>query len=571
MRGTNSLFRLRRRDITLVIGLGLAQAATLIAFILLVRAVIDRLVPTVVGPAITAFNVRTAQELAALIGVSLAHGVLRYWEFSLSERIGYNLVRDLRMQMYEHLQGMTTVQLQHRARGGLLLRFVGDLSMLRMWVSRGLLGGTVALVVILGTVMTLAILDVWIGLSVATVLSAGAAVSLTRGKAMRRATRIMRRRRSLVMGNIDEQINALEVVQVFGRANGERNRLAKQNHLLNESLIKVARLRGQLRGISTTAAMIAVVGVLGVGALEVQRGLSTVGLVVASMLVTRQLQAPIRSLGLAHDYWHRGQVSQQKVADFLRSSSRGLAPQSSESLKMRRGEIEFRGASVDGAVPALDAVVPPRSLVVITGESGSGKSTILRMVGRLVDPTEGAVLVDGTDLAGASARSTFRYIGMVSPDLPLMRGTVLRNILYSRPDVNRVELERVIALTGLDQVLDRLPEGINTWVTEGGRNLSSSERQLVALARALVGNPPVLLLDEPFVHLDPSATAHMRRVVSRHQGTVLLVSHSSIDLESADLVWHLDGTGLHQTTAREHAIRSRTLLNGTDRWNHAAS
>lgn len=571
MTDTSGLFRLRRRDVALVMGLGFGQACTLVAFILLVRAIIDRLVPDVVGPAVSAFNLRTTQELCALLAVAFAHGGLRYWEFSASERIGYNLVRDLRMRMYEHLQGMTSNQLQHRARGGLLLRFIGDLSMLRMWVSRGLLGGIVALIVIVATVTTLTVLDPWLGLSVLGVLSAGAAVSLMRGRAMRRATRIMRRRRSLVIGNIDEQINALEVVQVFGRANGERTRLARQNDSLNSALIAVARLRGQLRGISVTAGMVAVVVVLAIGALEVQRGLSTVGLVVAALLVTRLLQGPIRALGLAHDYWHRGQVSREKVAEYLRSSSRGLEREGSSPLKLGRGEIELRGMGVQGMLRRVDAVVPPRSVVVITGPAGGGKSTLLRVIGRLTEPTQGQVFIDGADLATTSPRSTFRYVGMVSPDLSLMRGTVRRNITYSRPDAGQAEVDRVVALTGLDLVLAKLPAGIDTWVTEGGRNLSAGQRQLIALARAILGNPPVLLLDEPFTHLDAEVAAHMRRVISRHHGTVLMISHSAVDQEAADLVWTLDAQGLEQITAAEHVRRRRAVSKGVDRWNHAAS
>jgi ABC-type multidrug transport system fused ATPase/permease subunit len=108
-------------------------------------------------------------------------------------------------------------------------------------------------------------------------------------------------------------------------------------------------------------------------------------------------------------------------------------------------------------------------------------------------------------------------------------------------------------------------------VTEGGRNLSVAQRQLIALARALVGNPPVLLLDEPFVHLDTAMAAHVRRVISRHQGTVLLVSHDPADLGAADLVWELDHDGLEQMTAREHARRRRASSKGVDRWNHIAS
>ena len=174
--------------------------------------------------------------------------------------------------------------------------------MLRMWISRGLLGGSVAVIVVVGTLVPLAIVDPWIGISMAAVLSCGAAISLTNGKRMRSATRTMRRRRSLVTGVIDEQINALEVVQVSGRAPGEHSRLSRQNVMLNRSLCRVAELRGRLRGIADGTGLLTLVAVLAVGLVEVRRGYASVGLVVAAVSATRLLDGPVRTLGLAHDY-----------------------------------------------------------------------------------------------------------------------------------------------------------------------------------------------------------------------------------------------------------------------------
>ena len=533
-------FHVARPDAIKVVCLGLAEVATIVAFLLLTISVVNAMTPGTVGAEAIAARNGAFRDLGLLVLVAVVHAWIRAAEFSLMEKVGYNVVRDLRMFMYGHLQGMTARELQHRARGGLLLRFIGDLSMLRMWISRGLLGGLVAAIVVVGTIIALMILDPWIGLSITTVLAGGAAASLGSGKQMRSATRLMRRRRSLVTGNVDEQINALPVVQVFGRARGEYARLSRQNDALNRSLFRVAELRGRLRGISTASGLLAVVVVLAVGLIEVRRGYASVGLVVGSLLVTRQLNTPVRTLGLAHDYWHRARVSRQKIGDFLRSSSTGLTPEGLDRLVVRKGLVEFREVSVAGALESLTLTARPGELVAITGGSGAGKSTLLGLVARQLEPHTGEVLVDGQVLAESTPASTFRYVGMVSHDLPLMRGTVRRNLTYRAPDAPKEEVQRVVLATGLDEVLAELPDGLNTWLTEGGRNLSAAQRQRIALARAMLGNPPILLLDEPTLSLDQDTKAAFRRMLARHQGTVLLVTHEADELSMADQVWVLE-------------------------------
>lgn len=533
-------FALRRRDIVRVVALGLGQVATLVAFLLLTTYVVNAFTPETVGAAALAASNRAFQALGLLCLVVVLHGWLRAAEFSVSEKVGYDVVRRLRMAMYGHLQGMTPRQLQHRARGGLLLRFVGDLSMFRTWISRGLLGGLTAAIVLFGTLAVLIWLDPWIGLSIVAVLAAGAVASLGSGRRMRSATRMMRRRRSLLISNIDEQMNTLPVTQVSGRARGEYARLSRQNESLNQALFRIARLRGRLRGIASASGLLAVVTVMGVGLVEVRRGDATVGLVVAAIMVTRQLNVPVRTLGLAHDYWHRARVSRQKVSDFLNSSSRGLEPEGLHQLRVRKGRIQFDDVTVTGALDSVTLTAEAGDLVAVTGPTGSGKSTLLGLVSRLVDLDGGEILIDGQPLSRTTPASTYRHIGVAGPDLPLMRGTIRRNLTYGARDASPTEVQRVVHATALGEVLADLPDGIDSWVTEGGRNLSLAQRQRVCLARALMGNPPILLLDQPTAGLDEASKKEFRSTLSRHHGTTLLVTHDPAELALADKVWVLD-------------------------------
>ena len=178
-----SPFRLRRVDMAKVVALGLVQAGALITFALLLIAVTDTIGAETLGPVADAGWRTTKIRLAGLVGVVAVYAVARGWEFSVAEKVGFDLVRRLRMQMYAHLQGMTPAQVQGRSRGGLLLRFIGDLSMLRTWVSRGLLAGLVALIVLVPTLAALTVLNHRIGLTLVAVLACGAAVSLLSGRA----------------------------------------------------------------------------------------------------------------------------------------------------------------------------------------------------------------------------------------------------------------------------------------------------------------------------------------------------------------------------------------------------
>jgi ABC-type multidrug transport system fused ATPase/permease subunit len=211
------------------------------------------------------------------------------------------------------------------------------------------------------------------------------------------------------------------------------------------------------------------------------------------------------------------------------------------------GWLAFEGVGVDGALKNVTAMVKPGSKVAVVGPNGSGKSTLLALVARLATPDQGAVLIDAQDLAGTSVSSSRRVVGMAGPDLPLLRGSIRKNLLYRWPDAPQEEIDRVCALCELDELLQELPEGMECRLTEGGMNLSLGQRQRLALARALVGEPRVLLLDEADANLDPKAAGVLNRVLCEFKGTVLMVTHRPDRLAAADLIWHLEDGRLVET------------------------
>jgi ATP-binding cassette subfamily B protein len=464
---------------------------------------------------------------------------------------------------------MMPEHLLHRARGGLLLRLTGDLSMVRMWLSRGQLQGASAAIVLAAGLAGAFLLDWVMASALVASLSVGAVLSLANGRAMRSATRTMRRRRSLVIGNIDEQINALAVTQVAGRIAGERARLSRQNDSLNRSLKRVAGLRGRLRGLSTGTSMVATSAVVATGVVRARTGAVLPETVLLEVLVARFLTRPVRTLGLMHDYWHRGLVSRQKILDFLASSGRAEEEEQLPPLRVRRGRVTFEHVSVPGLLDDFSAVAEPGTVVAITGGPGSGGPALLRLLARMLEPEEGRVLVDDQELSQTRPSSIGRHVGMASPDLPLMRGTVSRNLTYGAREARPDEVQRVVLGLGLDRSLGRLgPAGVREWLVEGGQNVTFGDRQLVALGRALMGAPRIVLLDNPLSGMGPQTRLDARAMILRHRGTVLWCTDDPEDLVEADVVWTLSqDKGVEVVSGAEYR-KSRWLDRTTEelRW-----
>lgn len=527
----------RRWLLARLVAVGVGQAAAAIVTALLVQLAFDRLVAT--GASVG--SRRYLLVAGGLVGAAALSAVLRAVERIEAERLGQHYVYQLRLVLYDRLTSLPPRTIQRRSQGAVALRFVGDITAVRQWVSRGLARLVVGATMVSGALAALAFISPVLAAGLAVVLASGAGVAFALGGRMRATARETRRRRSRLAANVTEQVGALSVVQAFGQSDRERRRVAKQSRRLRDASIGRAQAAGQLQGLTEATAALATGTALLLGAAEVGAGRASAGTVVAAMTIVGLLVPPLRDLGRVVEYRQNAVVSLQKIREFLETAEPVADPAGAPDLAPGPGRLAFADVRVRGSLDGVSAVAEPGTLVAVVGPNGAGKSTLLGVAARLVEPDAGIVSLDGQDLAAHRLGSVRARVAMAGPDLPLLRGSIGRNLSYRRPDAPPEELARIRELCGIDAVLAELPDGLETRVAEDGRGLSSGQRQRIALARALLGDPTVLLLDEADVNLDPQAAGVIDRVLAGFRGTVLLVTHRRERVAAADAVWHLEG------------------------------
>jgi ABC-type multidrug transport system fused ATPase/permease subunit len=282
---------------------------------------------------------------------------------------------------------------------------------------------------------------------------------------------------------------------------------------------------------------VAAAAVLVAGVLQVAAGATGLPQVAAAMTLVGLMVPALRDLGLVHSYYTAASVSRERVAAFLAQPVLADHVPSALGLIAVRGSVEFRDVSLGDTLRGFSATAAPGRVTAIVGANGAGKSTLLALAARLLDPDTGAVLIDGQPLSSVSIESVRRSVGMVGADLPLLRGSLDRNLRYRWPNAPEDEVQRVRALCRIDEIEETLPDEARLQVQEGGANLSLGARQRIALARALLGKPAVLLLDEADVNLDAQSRRILDQVLRDYEGTVLMATHRIDFAERADALW----------------------------------
>jgi ATP-binding cassette subfamily B protein len=408
--------------------------------------------------------------------------------------------------------------------------------------------------------IALLIINLQLGLTVLTLVPlVVAATALFRVRSSR-AYSDAREKVSAVNADLQENVAGLRVTQAFRR---EAHNLAAFTGL--SDAYRRSRLRAQryiavyfpfVQSLSTAASAL----ILLVAAGQMRSGLLTAGALVAYLLYIDMLFSPVQQLSQVFDGYQQAAVGLRRIGALLRTPT--STPEAAHPRPAGRASarIEFRDVSFSyaaGERPALtgvDLVVAPGETVALVGETGAGKSTIVKLVARFYDVTSGAVLVDGADVRDYDLASYRRRLGVVPQEPYLFAGTVRDAIAYGQPDASDTEVATAARAVGALNMISRLPGGFGHEVTERGRNLSAGQRQLIALARAYLIDPDILLLDEATAALDLAAEAAVIEATERltARRTTLLVAHRLTTAARADRIAVIDqGRVVEQGTHEE--------------------
>ncbi|MEV4642697.1 ABC transporter ATP-binding protein [Actinoplanes sp. NPDC049548] len=543
---------LRRYRLTLaaVAVLSLAGAAAALVQPVLVRSVLDDI--TAHRPAGAAVAL-----LVAMLLTGAALGGIRDY---LLQRTAEGVVLTTRRRLAAHLLRLPIPEYDARRTGDLLSRVGADTTLLRAVVTSGLLEVVTGVVMVTGATIAMALLDpLLLGVAVAG-LAVGLSVALTASRRVRGLSRQAQARLGEMTAAVERSITAVRTIRAGGAEEREAETVGRSAAEAYEAGLRVARLEAMIGPAATAATQGAFLLVLGVGGARVAAGAITVGDLVAFILFLFFLVMPLGQALHAYTRLQTGLGALQRIEEVLalpeetaddRSAAPALTP-TEDAVAFEHVTFAYAGGAE--VLHDVSFTVPRGSRVALVGPSGAGKSTTLALIERFYEVTGGTIRVEGTDIRELPRPHLRGRLGYVEQEAPVLAGTLRDNLLLTAPDADDARLLRALDEVNLGVLATRTPAGLDVQVGEGGVLLSGGERQRLAIARALLANAPILLLDEPTSNLDARNEAALREAIATAavRRTLVVVAHRLSTVIDSDRIIVLEaGRVVAQGTHRE--------------------
>nr|WP_160291751.1 ABC transporter ATP-binding protein [Acidithrix ferrooxidans] len=480
-----------------------------------------------------------------------------------TERILYGL----RLRIFSHLQRLGLSFYESEMSGRILTRMTTDVVALSNLLQSGLTGALVNLFSFVAISIVMLVIDPRLALAALYVLIPLAIATVWFQRRSTRAYRVSREKIAAVNANLQEGISGVRVTQAFSREAQNAKEFNRVSQGYRDSRVKAQRLVAIYFPFVLFLSDLASTSVLWYGSNLVNAKVISVGAVIAFTLYIDQLFAPLQQLSQTFDQFQQARVSLVQVDRLLNMPT--TTPASLTPIKplIDSGEIVFEdvGFSYDGSdrnvIEAISMHIKGGDTVALVGETGAGKSTIVKLIARLYDPTDGRILIDGQPLKDLDLDDFRSHLGYVPQEAFLFSGTIASNISFARPQASFEEIKEAATAVGADSFIDKIPGGYSYEVSERGRALSSGQRQLIALARAYLARPKILILDEATANLDLSS----ERKVTQAMGVVasgrtcILIAHRLQSAALADRIFVIGDGRLLEEGSHDELLRNDSV------------
>lgn len=486
-----------------------------------------------------------------------------YLRVNIMVRVGQSIIYDLRQRLFRHLQELSLGFYSRFSVGRVITRVINDVSVLREFLTWALLAIARDLFTLVFIIAMMLLMNVRLSLVTFAVLPLMIWLTTIFRKQARENYRKVRSAISWVNSVLAENINGVRVVQAFSRqsVNYERfSNVVNRNHL--DTGLKAARVAASFPAIIDLLGTLAIALVVLLGGLTVIGAWGnnqpiTAGVLVAFVLYLERFFEPIRDLSQRYDSFQSTMAASERIFALLDTAPEVQDQPGATNLPPLLGEVRFEAVSfhyADDPTPVLEDIqlhVPAGQTVALVGKTGAGKSTLVKLVSRFHDPSQGVVQVDGIDLRQATQNSLRSQMGIVLQDPFLFAGSVAENIRFGRLDASDPEVEAAAKAVGAHEFIIRLRNGYDTLVEEGGISLSVGQRQLISFARALLANPRILILDEATSSVDTQTEQIIQRALATllKDRTAFVIAHRLSTVVNADRIIVLqDGRIVEQGT-----------------------
>ena len=504
------------------------------------------------------------EAAAAIVVIALAGGLFSYSQIFITSSIGYKMVYALRRELFTHLQTLS-LAFHNRARSGdLLTKIAGDTNTLKDVFADSILKFTSYVLTVVGMLAIMAAIDWKIGLIALATLPFLAYSLLHLYRKTKLSVKTQKRQEGKVASRMSEVLQAVPLVQAFARERYEAEQFdAVTQETVRES-IRVARLEAAATRSSEIITALGTAAAVLFGAFQVLKGRMLPGDLVLVVGYLTNMYKPIRQLAKLSTDFSKAMASAERVSEILDIEPEIQDRPDAITAKGVKGEIVFRDVSFDygdgkDVLRHVSFSVSPGQTLALVGVSGAGKSTIVSLILRLYEPQRGAILIDGRDLRQYKRASLRRHIGIVLQQSLLFGATIRENIAYGKPQATLEQIEAAARAANADEFIRALEDGYDTVIGERGATLSGGQRQRIAIARALIRNAPILILDEPMTGLDAESEGKVREALDRLMAgkTCIVITHDLQSVAEAHQVLVLEGGRIvDRGTHAELAARS---------------